>query len=225
VLIVALVMLAANVAGFAAIAATPWYQGVLQLWAMASVAAGALVGFIFGVPKWTRPKTITSQRERYEPNTNIEKLSDWLTKMLVGVGLVEFHELGPLINRMSDRMTAGLALRGGAKRSALEAHALGNAIIVYFFVAGAIQGFLLTRMFLSRAWQSDEARTAGTDEAPVSGGSPLDSSDRADLRTTWIREVCCRAPALWYNARHEPVDLRPQCDAGRVHRPSRGPRG
>jgi hypothetical protein len=170
VLIVALVMLAANVAGFAAIAATPWYQAVLQLWAMAALASGALVGFIFGVPKWTRPKTVSSERERYEPNTNIEKLSDWLTKILVGVGLVEFHELGPIVNRMSDRMTAGLSLRGGAHRSALEAHALGNAILVYFFVAGAIQGFLLTRMFLSRAWQSDEARIVGTDGVPPSGG-------------------------------------------------------
>jgi hypothetical protein len=158
VVIVAVVMLAANVAGFAAIAATPWYQAVLQLWAMASLASGALIGFIFGVPKWTRPQTKSSERERYEPNTNIEKLSDWLTKILVGVGLVEFHELGPIVNRMSDRMTAGLGLRGGAQRSALEAHALGNAILVYFFVAGAIQGFLLTRMFLSRAWQSDESR-------------------------------------------------------------------
>lgn len=170
VLIVALVMLAANVAGFATIAATPWYQAVLQLWAMASLATGALVGFIFGVPKWTRPKAKSSARERYEPNTNIEKLSDWLTKILVGVGLVEFHELGPIVNRLSDRMTEGLSLRGGAQRSPLEAHALGNAIIVYFFVAGAIQGFLLTRMFLSRAWQSGEASTAGADSDQPSKG-------------------------------------------------------
>jgi hypothetical protein len=35
--------------------------------------------------------------ELYKPNTNIEKLSDWLTKIVVGVGLVTFHELGPTI--------------------------------------------------------------------------------------------------------------------------------
>ncbi len=121
----------------------------------AGLASGALIGFVFGVPKWVGLK-IGSPRERYQPNANIEKLSDWLTKIVVGVGLVELHELGPALGRMSDVFAKGAALRPGRTSSFEEAHAFANGIIVYFVAAGVIQGFLLTRMFLTRAWQTDE---------------------------------------------------------------------
>jgi hypothetical protein len=156
VLTVALVMLTANIAGFAAIAASPWYHAIPDVWAMACLAAGALVGFVFGVPKWVRPNGRDAKRERYEPNANIEKLSDWLTKIVVGVGLVELHQIGPTIGRMSDVLAMGVTLGPGRTSSAEEAKAFASGVIVYFFAAGVIQGFLLIRMFMTRAWQASE---------------------------------------------------------------------
>ena len=98
-----------------------------------------------------------AKRERYVPNANIEKVSDWLTKIVVGVGLVELHELGPTIVRMSDAFAAGVVPRPGMTGTPEEARAFASAMIVYFFAAGIIQGFLLTRMFLTRAWQSGQS--------------------------------------------------------------------
>ena len=60
---------------------------------LASLAAGALVGFLFGVPRYrTEQSTPTTAQAasnltasglpRYIPNTNLEQISDWLTKYL-----------------------------------------------------------------------------------------------------------------------------------------------
>src|SRR4029077_17521561 len=62
----------------------------------AATAAGSLVGFLFGVPRaaqqLTQEPTGTGQkRNPYLPNTNLEQISDWLTKIIVGVGLVEIR--------------------------------------------------------------------------------------------------------------------------------------
>ena len=34
------------------------------------------------------------RRRSFLPNTNLEQISDWLTKTIVGVGLVQFREIG-----------------------------------------------------------------------------------------------------------------------------------
>lgn len=73
------------------------------LWACACLGLGGLGGFLFGIPRTLQgrqnPETITSpDRERtgkvtetfgQRVNTNLEEISDWLTKILVGLGLAE----------------------------------------------------------------------------------------------------------------------------------------
>jgi uncharacterized membrane protein len=154
--LVAAVMLGANVAGFVVILGAPWQPVLGGLWGMACLACGALIGFVFGVPRWVGSRA-DRRDELYRPNANIEKLSDWLTKIVVGVGLVEFHQIGPTIGWLSGIFAAGAALKSGRTGTPEEAKALAAGIVVYFFVTGMIQGFLLTRMFLSRAWQTDAA--------------------------------------------------------------------
>jgi hypothetical protein len=156
-LVVAAIMLTANTAGFTAIGASPWHPAIPSLWAMASLATGALVGFVFGVPRWLPSKESATARERYVPNANIEKLSDWLTKILVGVGLIEFHRVGPVINQVGGTLAAGLVQWSGRSSSKEEALAFASAVVVYFVTAGVIQGFLLTRMFLTSAWRRQES--------------------------------------------------------------------
>jgi uncharacterized membrane protein len=157
VLIVAAVMLAANLAGCLTIAVGPWMSGSLYLWAMGSLATGALVGFLFGVPRWIAPEGNTNGQPRggYQPNTNIEMLSDWLTKMFVGVGLVELHELGPILNRTAAVLARGLTLRSERHAELGESQAFATGLLAFFLVAGIIEGFLLTRMFLTRAWNRE----------------------------------------------------------------------
>ena len=68
--------------------------------AMASATLGALVGFTFAIPRVLQATNIRpdSKYERLIVNTNFEQISDWLTKILVGVSLVEIGNLGLAIN-------------------------------------------------------------------------------------------------------------------------------
>lgn len=148
-LAVALIMLAANVAGFLVVMSSPLGSITAYLWGLMCLAVGGLVGFLFGVPRVSLGE---KPAVTHRPNSNIEILSDWLTKIIVGVGLLQFHKLGTFLDHASKTLGAALSSRDDAR-----ATAFALAIIVYFFVAGVIQGYLLTRMFLSERFEELEA--------------------------------------------------------------------
>jgi hypothetical protein len=118
---------------------------------MMCLATGALAGFLFGVPRVNQD---ASKSAALRPNSNIEVVSDWLTKIIVGVGLVEFRSLGTFLNGISVDLGAAL-VPPGVVSGAIEAASFGKALIVYFSVAGMIQGYLLTRMYLTEQFQEE----------------------------------------------------------------------
>ncbi len=148
--IVATVMLFANVAGFFVILKSPWNQAPARLWGLMCLAIGGLVGFLFAVP---RVNIEAARSATLRPNSNIEVVSDWLTKIIVGVGLVEFRKIGESLTRISLELGQSLTPQVGAASFA-------KALIVYFFVAGVIQGYLLTRMYLSAEFQDTGEQAA-----------------------------------------------------------------
>jgi hypothetical protein len=119
---------------------------------------GGLVGFLFGVPRVTLDG---AARMTHRPNSNIEVLSDWLTKIIVGVGLLEFHSVGTFLDRVSNDV--GRAVYGA---DVARGSAFAKALIVYFFVAGVIQGYLLTRMYLAERFEELELPPAAPAAAP-----------------------------------------------------------
>ncbi|HMS10401.1 MAG TPA: hypothetical protein PKE66_13010, partial [Pyrinomonadaceae bacterium] len=59
--------------------------------ALAAVATGGFLGFLFGIPRSTIGNgDIGNSREplniAYTPSTNLEQVADWLTKIIIGVG-------------------------------------------------------------------------------------------------------------------------------------------
>jgi len=176
--LVAGIMLCANIAGLYTVATEPWYGTTPTLWAMGLLAGGALVGFIFGVPRTGADEPGRTRADEtsksgfigrgYRPNANIEVLSDWLTKIIVGVGLVELHKIGAVVNEFGAALANGLKVRlptpGHFARPTTDAEALAfsKALIVYFALAGVIQGYLLTRMFLARVFEESEVGQAGS---------------------------------------------------------------
>ena len=89
--------------------------------AAAAAFTGALFGFIFGVPRVLasdrpqgRSSSLYGGSAPIVANTNLEQISDWLTKILVGVGLTQFA----LIVKAANRLFAGLSPRSAAERLA-----------------------------------------------------------------------------------------------------------
>lgn len=125
----------------------------------ASVLLGALLGFLFGIPRSSQIETASSASTTsgqgtsqgathrgpdYRPNTNLEQISDWLTKILVGVGLTQitvapqrFRELAEIISH---------DLPGTEVNPSLLI-----ALILFYSISGFLFCYLWTRLFLPGA--------------------------------------------------------------------------
>jgi CheY-like chemotaxis protein len=162
----------------------------------ASLLIGTLVGFLFGIPRsleklkppnedkrvGTDEKTSTEppvETARYRPNTNLEDISDWLTKILVGVGLTQLGSIRAALRSIGQLIAPAL---GGFPSS--EVFALGG--LLYFSTCGFFIGFLWARLTLPRLYLEADlgrARRKGV-EAGVKLGQEkfLDSTQRATKR-------------------------------------------
>ena len=55
-------------------------------------------------------------------------------------------------------------------RVEVEAYSFAQALIVYFVLAGIIQAYLLTRLYLSREFQASDSQIRSTDTKTEEGG-------------------------------------------------------
>ena len=115
---------------------------VSLIWSVACLMAGAVVGFLFGIPKILQSEKITSPQEgnrihyRQQVNTNLEQISDWLTKIIVGLGLIELRNIPGYLRKLANLLSEGLEQSN---------QAFAFALIVYFSILGFLFGYLATR--------------------------------------------------------------------------------
>jgi len=95
------------------------------------------------------PASAPSSRQPGAPtlqtNTNLEDMSDWLTKLLVGVGLTQLQKVSPTLRGFGDYVGGVVGLGGAVGLFA-------QGIVVYFSVLGFLSGYLVTRLFLAGAF-------------------------------------------------------------------------
>ena len=139
-----------------------------MLWALACLALGTLFGLIFGIPRaasepHSGPETAanpaTAGNYHLRANTNMEEISDWLTKLLVGAGLVELKSLPHYLHAAADYVAAGM----GKAPSEPGSSSFAAALIIYFCVEGFLGGYLGTRMFFQNAFQRSDETLAPSD--------------------------------------------------------------
>jgi hypothetical protein len=130
------------------------------LWASACFMVGFLGGFLFGVPKVAddgaaaaAPGAAAAPRNgnrfSQRPNTNLEQISDWLTKIIVGLGLVELRAVPEHLKRASSWIARTLS---SANPPSATAVSFAGSILVYFTILGFLAGYLLTLLFLAGAF-------------------------------------------------------------------------
>ncbi len=122
--------------------------GVGLFVAGASTLFGAVIGFLFGVPrKNLKAETNAGSSNRsYTPNTNLEQISDWLTKIIVGVGLTQIPEILALFERIGEYVGPSLG-------EAPVGPTIAIAITVHYILVGFVQGFLLAYLWLPGAFK------------------------------------------------------------------------
>jgi hypothetical protein len=123
-----------------------------------SFLAGGLVGMLFGVPRSALAAAGASPAGKYTANNNLVEVSDWLTKIIVGVGLVQIGRLEPALGRLAANLKAPL---GGQPTSA----AFGVALVL----ANVLLGFLFFYLWARSLLQRDLELSDGV--APDDGGA------------------------------------------------------
>ncbi|MFD0529440.1 hypothetical protein ACFQ1I_25210 [Kitasatospora arboriphila] len=160
---------------------------------------GGLLGFLFGIPKLLTSGAAAHPDDQsatstasYAPNTNLEQVSDWLTKILLGAGLTQ---IGTLPRRSRELGEALAPAVGGGPGAAGFAAALS----VYFTVLGFLAGWLLTRLLLARALSAADRQTlADSVNQTVLAARSLNFSSRQvrDLFETGVEGLRVQALAL-----------------------------
>ncbi len=155
---------------------------ICVLIAAAALAVGLLFGFLFGIPKAaqepqssqsggqiqtgktanTSNTTVAAQpNAKSKANTNLVEISDWLTKMIVGVGLYQLSTLPPKLKALAGYFATAFTPPGPGP-------ALVLAILGYFAVFGFLLGYLWARIYLPKEF--GDADGDGSSESPGDPG-------------------------------------------------------
>lgn len=129
------------VGGFSVVAfgvSGSWAAGIL--WSLAWLILGWTVGFVFSISRTVEPDR-PAQAFEQRVNTNLEQISDWLTKILVGLGLTQLNEIPKRLQEASWQVAEAL----GSQQQ--RPFALG--LIIYFSVVGFLSGYLMTRLHIN----------------------------------------------------------------------------
>jgi len=123
--------------------------------AVCAMVIGIFLGFLFGVPRTVQTEQQPSKGAdaqtpdsgvSYRANTNLEQISDWLTKILVGVGLTQLNRIPEKLGAFGDFLAAGMN-GGKAERS------FGILTFLFFSTCGFLVGFLWTRLYLQKEFK------------------------------------------------------------------------
>jgi hypothetical protein len=129
-----------------------------------SFRAGGLVGLLFGIPRSALSAAGTTAAGKYQANSNLVEVSDWLTKIIVGVGLVQIGRLEPAISRLAANLKAPL---GGQPSSS----AFGVALVIANVLLGFLFFYLWSRSLLQRDLVLSDGFVGG-DDPEQSGSAP-----------------------------------------------------
>jgi hypothetical protein len=159
----------------------------------AALVIGAILGFIFGIPRAmaqqeasATPGSDTGSDDQkgesrghgnpgYRPNTNLEQISDWLTKILVGVGLTNMMQIPAALTSLSVTAAPIFGTFSGNNVYAL-------AVMLFFTVSGFLIGFLWARIYLPVAFALSDQDVAGISQKIIQKiDEKLDAQTKRDI--------------------------------------------
>jgi hypothetical protein len=107
--------------------------------AFAAALVGGVVGFLFGIPLTSKQRAAAANGSQYETNTNLEQVSEWLTKIIVGVGLVQLGRALPALTRLAKSLNGPL---GGTPYGG----AFGLGLTIFYALLGFLFLYLWSRI-------------------------------------------------------------------------------
>jgi hypothetical protein len=132
------------------------------LLAGSALTGGCLVGFIFAIPKSVSNSEINLIKtgKGYISNDNLVQVSDWLTKIIVGVGLTKLTSIPYYIQSMGSYVGKSI---GGDVWGEVAA----ESIVVYFSICGFLLAYLWTRLYFARMLEDSESFENSVENKPL----------------------------------------------------------
>ena len=121
--------------------------------AAAAFLTGGIFGFLFGIPQTMQASAPSTSKKPYQDNTNLQLVSDWLTKIIIGVGLVQIGRALPALNKLAENMKAPL---GGQASSA----AFGLGLTIAYVFLGFFFVYLWSRVVFTQELNLQDANQA-----------------------------------------------------------------
>lgn len=173
----ALVILAvATLGSMLAVSTQMWLRsvGIVVLTTVAGGIGGAATGFLFGIPRVLTDAPIAPvatagqvpdpqgngqdnpppRRRLLASNSNLEQVSDWLTKIILGIGLTQFYQLNSRLGDFED------LIRGYSPPADTTTPLVAVIMLIFSVVCGFLAMYLETRLVLSRIFDSVEGDLA-----------------------------------------------------------------
>lgn len=158
----------------------------VELIALGFFTIGLIVGFLFVVPKYAdRTESATSATGRQSsvgvfllPNTNLAKISDWLTTAITAITLSQLAKIPAYVSQFGTYLQASLPLPAGSAYGG----ALAVGLAAYFPALGFISGCIVTMLYIAPAIRdkgdvySPGVRSALRATAPTTPEELADSS-------------------------------------------------
>lgn len=116
--------------------------GIALLVSGACFCTGALMGFLFGIPRIINSTSIAPTRSTVLQNDNLVQISDWLTKIIVGVGLTQIYQIPDFLGRIG-------AFLSPCFNQGTTGSAIAICLVLYFLILGFIACYLWTRFYFS----------------------------------------------------------------------------
>jgi len=171
---------------------------VTLLWALACFATGTCLGFLFGIPKVLQqdsegsdnsgPNKLGKSSKAYRQlvNTNLIEISDWLTKIIVGLGLINFGKIPSIVLGVATIFAQ--AITGGDPSKGVISVAV--AVIVSYTATGLLFGYLITRLYLASAFhKADSSQFSAIDAARAAGGAVESLQDAVAAQTVRLNSL------------------------------------
>lgn len=162
--------------------------GVGFMLAGAASLSGGLFGFLFGIPRLLAGASLDEEQGgsrsgiRYGANTNLEQVSDWLTKLLLGAGLTQLGNLGRSFGQLVQSIAPGLS---GSPSSV----PFTGAMLVFFAIVGFVAGWLTTRLLLGPALSDADQRALDQFVAAEAAEQSGDAAKASELRGRAMEEL------------------------------------
>lgn len=129
----------------------------------ASLTTGAFLGFLFGLPRARLAEEATAGSQlaetqagkaaplttRFLTNSNLIKVSDWLTTIIIGLGLVNLSQLPGAVGLVANSLAAPLGNNASSGTA-------GAALLISSLFAGFGAGYLWTTIRVKELFEEAE---------------------------------------------------------------------